>query len=1312
MTLDNTGKLTVDEIDANNMVIQTITINDINAVNVNASNSMTTPNLTATDITGTLQTGAQPNITSVGTLGNLNVTGTTTTNTLTASNVGGTLTTAAQPNITSLGTLTGLNVNGNIDGTNITASNNLVGNNVNALTVNSTTINNASGITTNSLNATNIAGTLTTASQQNITSVGILTNLNVSGNVGIGQAPSTERLNVNTGGGTTASAKFEHVGSNFIIRPNTAGSTTSVIENTGGGGLIVQPGPGNVGIGITPSSNAKLHVGGNALITGNLTATNIAGTLTTGTQPNITSVGTLTFLNVSGGITSNSLTSTSINWNDWRFASYTDFNFRRLTHGFNHFNLTSGEFADLIYLNGWTDSSGGARSIIAVAKSNNIRMRIYRTPFTNTLDTTNFRDAVLAEPNGDVSISNNLNVSNTITTNTLNASNLSLSGNVNVVNLTASGNITGATLTGTLTTASQPNITSVGTLTSITTSGNLTIADNRQLVIGPNGTTATPVRNFLNIQSFQDTERIIRLRRSGNNPTNVGLMISNFDANNYLWNPVLSNLELNYLDSTQWNQHGNFGTNILRITPAGNLGIGITPSERLHVNGNALISGNLTATNIAGTLTTASQPNITSVGTLTGLNVNGNIISNSLNAPFINYDDWRFTQYTDFNSRRISFGFGAFDMLTAQPSDLSDLIYLNGWTDSTGGQRNILSLAKGGAIRMRLYRTPYDDTLINTNYRDAVLAEPNGDVSISNNLNVSNTITTNTLTASNININDITTTNINAVNGNFTNTLNVSNSIGTTTMNGAEISVISGGGFDHFTIDQRNDVSTRGAKIVMRRGRGTLANPTQTRNGDKIASIAVAGYNGPNNTPTNEWDFIRVIAESDWTAPNNNSSIRFLTNQQTERMILDSSGNLGINITPSERLHVGGNVRIDNGNMVIPSPNGIFFNMLTDNAWKIYRASNADFTKSLATGFTFNINTFGSSSQGFAIGNGLGGVSYYEILGGNDTTTRHFMRGNLGINVVNANERLHINGNTRIEGATRMVALTNSSTRPAIGPTLTAGEIRGTSTSGNTFDDGFLRLSAGGGTNIGAQAGIDISGFSTVGDMNNNIRMYTNGQERLRININGNIGINDTAPTERLNVAGGIRSTFQSNNFLTGTRGTIMDFVPSSNLGRIGTVTGTGGSATSLAFLTDNTTRMTLNSNGLSITGNLTVNGNTEHKFYFKVPLNVNTSNTSLPIINTQLMTVPITIGPVTINSYFMGLGSVRDWFINYSCSIPIKNIELNVMPLRPVSPGAPAPCAEIWDWTTFLSTTQPAEVRYRLETTQPFHFVNLTFTT
>ncbi|MFR1445898.1 hypothetical protein ACLUYJ_20280, partial [Acinetobacter baumannii] len=75
--------------------------------------------MTATNISGTLTTAAQPNITSVGTLGNLTATNASITNlsglnTLTATNISGTLTTAAQLNITSVGTL------GNLTATNAT----------------------------------------------------------------------------------------------------------------------------------------------------------------------------------------------------------------------------------------------------------------------------------------------------------------------------------------------------------------------------------------------------------------------------------------------------------------------------------------------------------------------------------------------------------------------------------------------------------------------------------------------------------------------------------------------------------------------------------------------------------------------------------------------------------------------------------------------------------------------------------------------------------------------------------------------------------------------------------------------------------------------------------------------------------------------------------------------------------------------------------------------------------------------------------------------------------------------------------------
>ena len=74
--------------------------------------------VTATNFVGTLQTAAQPNITSVGTLTNLSVTGNITGNlsgtTVTANSFVGTIITPSQPNITSVGTLTNLTVTGTV----------------------------------------------------------------------------------------------------------------------------------------------------------------------------------------------------------------------------------------------------------------------------------------------------------------------------------------------------------------------------------------------------------------------------------------------------------------------------------------------------------------------------------------------------------------------------------------------------------------------------------------------------------------------------------------------------------------------------------------------------------------------------------------------------------------------------------------------------------------------------------------------------------------------------------------------------------------------------------------------------------------------------------------------------------------------------------------------------------------------------------------------------------------------------------------------------------------------------------------------
>ena len=89
---------------------------------------------------------------------------------------------------------------------------------------------------------------------------------------------------------------------------------------------------------------------------------------------------------------------------------------------------------------------------------------------------------------GLITATGNINAGNFNTAGTANAAILTISGNANIGNIgtagiiTATGNITGGNvigtlLTGTLSTAAQPNITSVGTLTSVSVSGNANVGN-------------------------------------------------------------------------------------------------------------------------------------------------------------------------------------------------------------------------------------------------------------------------------------------------------------------------------------------------------------------------------------------------------------------------------------------------------------------------------------------------------------------------------------------------------------------------------------------------------------------------------------------------------------------------------------------------------------------------------------------------------------------------------------------------------------------------------------------------------------------
>jgi hypothetical protein len=197
----------------------------------------------------------------------------------------GTLTTASQPNITSVGSLSNLTM---ADGGNITNANWVIADYISGNGSQLTYITGANVVgAVNSAGTAAVAataGTVTSAAQPNITSVGLLNSISISGNANLGNIS-----NVHISGGTNG----------YVLQTDGTGNLSWTAQTGGGGGNGV-PGGSNTQVQFNDAGDFS----GSANLTfdkttNTLSATLFTGTITTSAQPNITSVGTLNSLNVS-----------------------------------------------------------------------------------------------------------------------------------------------------------------------------------------------------------------------------------------------------------------------------------------------------------------------------------------------------------------------------------------------------------------------------------------------------------------------------------------------------------------------------------------------------------------------------------------------------------------------------------------------------------------------------------------------------------------------------------------------------------------------------------------------------------------------------------------------------------------------------------------------------------------------------------------------------------------------------------------------------------------------------------------------------
>jgi hypothetical protein len=389
------------------------------------------------------------------------------------------------------------------------------------------------------------SGTISTGT---ITASATVTSPRFISNVAIGTAPFT----------VTSTTLVPNL---YVARANVSDFAVTTLQSTGTFyPLFVNATSGNLAQG----ANANLSF--NAA-TGALSATLFTGTLSTAAQPNVTSLGTLSNLNVTSNTTSGNFIGVFANGN-------------------SNVSIPASAGNVVIYVNG----NSNAR-ITATNTGANV---IGTFDVTGNANTGNLGTTTLVATTGNITTINSglmQNASSNI--------DIDLDGNITLTaNATSTLVITktGANITGTANVSGNANVLNLGT-TRVLASGNITTP---QFISNIATATGAPF-------SVQSTNRVANLNVAYANVSDY-VAVSAITSGTYYIPFVNGTSAANYTPGANTTYSANIANGSLSATTF----IGT-------------LSG---AATTAGTVTTAAQGNITSVGTLTGLTLaNAAIIS-------------------------------------------------------------------------------------------------------------------------------------------------------------------------------------------------------------------------------------------------------------------------------------------------------------------------------------------------------------------------------------------------------------------------------------------------------------------------------------------------------------------------------------------------------------------------------------------------------------------------------------------------------------------------------------------------------------